>query len=81
MDDPKPPLKGESIFDLPGEEDQTLEDLEKGNRLNLKESINNFLFKWVPPSMTIGEFEKVAVELYDSIWNEWVSRDAREVSE
>ncbi len=81
MDEPKPHLPEKKIFEMPAEEDRTLEDIEKLGRMNLKESINNFLFKWVPPTMTIAEFEKMAVALYVTIEEEWTTRDVQELGD
>jgi len=62
------------VFASEGDKEASLEEVEKASGLNLKEACNEFLFKWVPPGMTIAEFEQVSCGLLVRIQEEWDKR-------
>ena len=59
------------LFSTSGGDEATLEAVERANKEGLKTACNEFLFKWVPPGMTIAEFEQVSCGLYARILEEW----------
>ena len=59
------------LYATAGEDAASLEALEKTNGEALKTACNEFLFKWVPPGMTIAEFEQVSCGLFARIAEEW----------
>lgn len=62
------------IFLTTGTDEATLEAVERANKQELKVACNEFLFKWVPPGMTIAEFEQVSCGLFARIVEEWEKR-------
>lgn len=38
---------------------------------NLKTEINEFLFSRIPPETTIKEFDRLAMQIHDAIWEVW----------
>lgn len=63
------------IYSGTGDEAASLEALEKSNRMFLKTACNEFLYKWVPPGMTIAEFEQVSCGLFARIVEEWEKKE------
>lgn len=62
------------LFSTTGGDEATLEAVEAANKEGLKVACNEFLFKWVPPGMTIAEFEQVSCGLFARILEEWEKR-------
>lgn len=75
MNSEKTVAKAIPVFASSGPEAATLEALETANSQELKVACNEFLFKWVPPGMTIAEFEQVSCGLYARIYEEWDKRN------
>ncbi len=66
------------LYAAVGEEDASIEAVERANKVPLKMACNEFLFKWVPPDMTILEFERVSCGLFARIVEEWEKKERRE---
>jgi hypothetical protein len=62
------------LFTSTGTEEATLDAVERANKENCKVACNEFLFRWVPPGMTIAEFEQVSCGLFARILEEWEKR-------
>lgn len=63
------------LYPTDGRDEATLEAVERANKEYLKTACNEFLFKWVPPGMTIAEFEQVSCGLFARIAEEWEKRE------
>ena len=62
------------LYSTSGGDEATLEAVEKANGIAAKTACNEFLFRWVPPGMTIAEFEQVSCGLFARIAEEWEKR-------
>jgi hypothetical protein len=74
MNSANTPAKAIPIYSTTGGDEATLEAVEAANKEPLKKACNEFLFKWVPPGMTIAEFEQVSCGLFARIAEEWEKR-------
>ena len=75
MNTAKVPAEAIPIYASVGEDAASIPEVEKANNKSLKEACNEFLFRWVPPTMTILEFEQVSCGLFARITEEWEKRD------
>lgn len=67
-------VKAIPLYSTSGGAEATLEAVEAANKEHLKTACNEFLFKRVPPGMTIAEFEQVSCGLFARIAEEWDNR-------